>query len=158
MAECRTTEMPINAGRWRLRLIGSSAPLIKLREPSNRAEIVSSFEIAEARDYYVPNNSNVIMRYKAAVLTEDHLTTLQFITSKTDVYIKLTIYDNGEEMLSVTGKGVACIPAFVFMKDRAVIIDTGEMSRPGSKTCKPDFLFAFCFYFSMIFVVVLISF
>lgn len=131
MAECRTTDTPINSGRWRLRLIGSSTPLIKLRE--TRPDIVSSFEITEARDYFIPNNSNVIMRYKA-VVSEDHLTTLQFTTSKSDVYIKLSVYDNGDEMLSVTGKGVASIPAFIFMKDR--FVDAAETSRPGSKTCK----------------------
>ena len=137
MAECRTGDTPISSGRWRLRLIGSSTPLLKPRG-DNRSDIVSSFEIPEARDYYIPNTNNVIMRYKV-VVSEDHLATLQFATSKSDVYIKLSIYDNGEEMLSVTGKGVASIPAFVFMKDRVVAPSETEIqaiSRPGSKTCK----------------------
>lgn len=130
MAECRTGDQPVSSGRWRLRLIGSSAPLIMPRD--NKQDIVSSFDIREAKDYYIPNKNDVIMRYKA-VVTEDQLITFQFSTSKPDVYIKLTIYDNGEEMLSVNGKGAACIPAFIFLKDHK---NEPEISRPGSKTGK----------------------
>jgi hypothetical protein len=75
------------------------------------------------------------MRYKVTVL-DDHLTTLQLTTSKPDVYIKLTIYDNGDEVLSVSGKGTAVIPAFIFSKDRNSETDVSLVSRPGSKTCK----------------------
>lgn len=51
------------------------------------------------------------------------------------MYIKFTIYDNGEEILSVTGKGSAVIPAFLFVKDRDNQNDPSSLiSRPGSKT------------------------
>lgn len=127
MAECRIAEQPVSSGRWRLRLIGSSPSLLAPR--NNKSEIVSSFDIREARDYYIPNNNNIIMRYKVTVV-DDHLTTLQFTTSKPDVYIKLAIYDNGEEMLNVVGRGNISVPAFIFMKDRNLEPD---VSRPGSK-------------------------
>lgn len=70
-------------------------------------------------------------------VTDDHLTTLQLTASKPDVYVKFSIYDNGEEMITVYGKGTAVIPAFIFMKDRGENADPGGSlaSRPGSKTC-----------------------
>lgn len=74
-----------------------------------------------------------LSRYKVNV-SDDHLTSLQLTTSKSDVFIKFTIYDNGEEIMSVTGKGLAVIPAFVFMKDRDNQNDPSSLiSRPGSK-------------------------
>lgn len=70
-------------------------------------------------------------------MVEDHLTTLQLTTSKPDVYIKFSIYDNGEEVLSVSGKGTALIPVFLFMKDRGDgSSEQPSTSRPASKTCK----------------------
>jgi len=58
-------------------------------------------------------------------------------TSKPDVYIKFSIYDNGEEVLSVSGKGSALIPVFLFMKDRGDgSSEQPSTSRPASKTCK----------------------
>lgn len=91
----------------------------------------------EIRDYYVPNEKKTILRYKVAV-NDDRLTSLQLTTSKTDVYIKLSIYDNGVEVFSTTGKGIAVIPAFIFLKDRVSEAEqtlTSVQSRPGSKTC-----------------------
>ena len=72
------------------------------------------------------------------IVTDDHLASLQLTASKPDVYIKFTIYDNGEEVLTTTGKGVAVIPSFIFIKDRsenAADITITNTSRPGSKTC-----------------------
>lgn len=125
------TDQPVSTGLWRLRLIGSSAPLIAPRD--NKPDLVSSFEIREARDYYIPNNNSIIMRYKVTV-SDDHLTSLHFTTSKPDVLVRLAIYDNGEEMLSVIGKGVLSIPAYIFLKDKSTA--EPDNSRPGSKTCK----------------------
>jgi hypothetical protein len=58
------------------------------------------------------------------------------IASKPDVYMKLSIYDNGEEIFNVSGKGIAVVPAFIFLKDKndSAISDYGATSRPGSKT------------------------
>ena len=50
-------------------------------------------------------------------VTEDNLLTLNITTSKPDVYLKLTVYDNGEEIVSATGKGSVQIPAIIFQKD-----------------------------------------
>lgn len=133
IAESRISDQPSGPGRWRLRLIGSSPSLIAPR--GNKSEIISAFDIRDTRDYYIPNENKVIMRYKV-VVTDDHLTTLQLTASKPDVYIKLSIFDNGEEITSVIGKGTAVIPAFIFMKDR--LENTNDVSsltsRPGSKT------------------------
>ena len=86
------------------------------------------------------------MRYKVTV-TEDNLTSIQLTTSKPDVYLSLSIYDNGEEMITVTGKGTAFIPAFIFLKDPGELAGGGEQnpigaSRPVSKTC---IYFYYCF-------------
>lgn len=131
IAESRITDQPASPGRWRLRLIGSSPVLIAPR--GNKSEIISAFDIRDTRDYYIPNENKLIMRYKVTV-SDDHLVSLQLTTSKTDAYLKFVIYDNGEEILSVHGKGTAVIPAFIFLKDREVAGDTAT-SRPPSKTC-----------------------
>jgi hypothetical protein len=89
------------------------------------------------------------MRYKVTV-TDDHLVSLQITTSKTDVYLKFVIYDNGEEILSVHGKGTAVIPAFIFLKDREAANDTNATSRPPSKTCKYLNNLNMAFYFIFI--------
>ena len=130
-------DQTVTPGKWRLRLIGSSPSLLTPR--GAKIDINAAFNIREIRDYYVPNEKKNIMRYKVAV-NEDRLTSLQLTTSKNDVYIKLTIYDNGAEVFSTTGKGIAVIPAFIFLKDRsggdAEMTATTIQSRPGSKTCK----------------------
>ena len=99
-----------------MRLIGSSPALIAPR--GAKTEIAAQFETREARDYYIPNENKTILRYKVTV-SEDHMSTLQLTTSKPDVFLKLAIYDNGEEVISVHGKGTALISAFMFLKDRA---------------------------------------
>ena len=68
-------------------------------------------------------------------VTEDNLLTLNITTSKQDVYLKLTVYDNGEEIVSATGKGSVQIPAVIFQKDH---IENGaelvpNSSRPSNK-------------------------
>jgi hypothetical protein len=128
---------PVAPGRWRLRLIGSSPALIAPR--ASKSEIVSLFDTREARDYYVPNEHRTILRYKATVVgnEDQHLTSLQITTSKSDVYVKLAILDNGVEVLSATGKGCAVIPAFIFLKDRS----GQKTSRPASKTQNRKFSF-----------------
>lgn len=69
-------------------------------------------------------------------VSEDHLASIQVIASKSDVYMRLSIYDNGEEILSVCGKGIAVVPAFIFLRDKSdtATSDYGATSRPGSKT------------------------
>lgn len=61
LAEARISDQPVGAGRWRLRLIGSSSALIAPR--NGKTEIQSSFDIRDIRDYYIPNENKVIMRY-----------------------------------------------------------------------------------------------
>ena len=74
------------AGRWRMRLIGSHLPL----PTPARGEVNSNFFTREIKDYYVPNDKNILFRYSVKV-TDDHLSTIQLSTSKTDVYIKLQV-------------------------------------------------------------------
>ncbi|KAL4233261.1 hypothetical protein ACF0H5_007945 [Mactra antiquata] len=112
VAEARTTDQSLQAGLWRMRMIGSLSPL----PAPSRAEVNSSFVTKEIRDYYIPNSKNVIFRY-AVKVTEDHLTSIQMNTSKSDVSIKLVILNNEEEVASTLGKGHAVIPAFTFLKD-----------------------------------------
>lgn len=64
------------------------------------------------------------------------MSTLQITTSKPDVYLKLAVYDNGDEIVSITGKGFAQIPAVIFQKDRTEggPGEPSRDSRPASKT------------------------
>ena len=123
------------AGRWRLRLIGSSPSLIAPK--GAKTDILSAFSTKELRDYYVPSDNKIILRHKV-IVAEDHLASIQLTVSKPDVYIKFTIYDNGEEVFTTSGKGIAVIPAFIFIKDRSENSADNTLSnasRPGSKTC-----------------------
>ncbi|XP_060593126.1 androglobin-like isoform X19 [Ruditapes philippinarum] len=112
VAEARTTDQPLQTGTWRMRMIGSLSPL----PAPLRGEVNSSFSVKEIKDYYLPNSKNVIFRY-AVKVTEDHLTSIQMNTSKSDVHIKLVVLNNEEEVASTLGKGHAVIPAFTFLKD-----------------------------------------
>lgn len=57
------------------------------------------------------------------------------MTSKPDVYLKLSVYDDGEEVITVCGKGIAQIPAVIFNKDRLEndLLSNRRDSRPSSK-------------------------
>lgn len=67
-------------------------------------------------------------------VTEDHLTSLQINTSKPDVYIKLSVLDQEEEILSTVGKGHAVLPAVIFVKD--YVAEEEKERRPSSRGCK----------------------
>ncbi|KAH9519394.1 hypothetical protein Btru_075440, partial [Bulinus truncatus] len=112
VAEARTVEQPLTSGNWRMRLIGSLSPL----PAPQTQEVCCSFVTKEIKDYYIPNQKNIIFR-QCVKVTEDHYSSLQVNTSKPDVYIKLTILDNEEEMISAVGQGHVVIPAFTFLKD-----------------------------------------
>ncbi|XP_025099309.1 androglobin-like isoform X4 [Pomacea canaliculata] len=112
VAEARTLEQPLMTMLWRMRLIGSLSPL-----PAPRAaDINSDFFVKEIRDYYVPNSKNIILRYSVKV-TEEQLVSLQMTTSKHDVYVRLCILDNEEEVISAVGKGHVVIAACILHKD-----------------------------------------
>ncbi|NWW47883.1 ADGB protein, partial [Pedionomus torquatus] len=115
MAEARTGDLPVAAGRWRLRLIGSRSPLPFL----SREAVNSVYSTKEIREYYIPNNKHVMFRYLVKV-TASHIATVQAQTSKSDVFIKLQVLDNEEEIVSVTGKGHAVIPAFNFLSNETL--------------------------------------
>nr|DBA26857.1 TPA: hypothetical protein GDO54_011063 [Pyxicephalus adspersus] len=110
MAEAHTGEYTLPSGKWRLRLIGACRPLPSL----SRDLVNNAFSTKEIRDYYIPQSKDLMFRYsvKAAI---EHIATVHVQTSKSDVFIKVQIFDNHEEVVSVTGKGQAVIPAFCFL-------------------------------------------
>ncbi|NXF93127.1 ADGB protein, partial [Eubucco bourcierii] len=112
MAEAHTGDLPLAAGRWRLRLIGSHSPLPFL----SREAVNTDYSTKEIREYYIPNDKHVMFRYSVKV-TASHVATLQVQTSKSDVFIKLQVLDNEEEIVNVIGKGHAVIPAFNFLSN-----------------------------------------
>lgn len=138
-AESLTTDQPLSAGRFRLRLLTSYAHL-----PEPRVDpITSTFFTREIKDYYLPNRQNIICRYIIISTKESHrncsififsyrvtvsddlsqsgrnyhLASIQFNTSKPDVLMRLSIFDNNEEVVNVEGKGSVVLPAFLFMRD-----------------------------------------
>uniref|UniRef100_A0A8B9EQN5 Androglobin n=1 Tax=Anser cygnoides TaxID=8845 RepID=A0A8B9EQN5_ANSCY len=123
MAEARSGDLPVAAGRWRLRLIGSHSPLPFL----SREAVNNIFSTKEIKEYYIPNEKRVMFRYSVKV-TASHITTVQVQTSESDVFFKLQVLDNEEEIVSVTGKGHAVIPAFNFLSSET------HLSSNGSKT------------------------
>ena len=60
VAEARTTDQPIVGNKWKMRLIGSMAQL-PMPAPA-RTEVQSSFHTREIRDYYLPQDNNVMLR------------------------------------------------------------------------------------------------
>ncbi|NXE75474.1 ADGB protein, partial [Cochlearius cochlearius] len=116
MAEACTGDLPVAAGRWRLRLIGSHSPLPFL----SREAVNNVYSTKEIKDYYIPNDRHVMFRYSVKV-TASHIATVQVQTSKSDVFIKLQVLDNEEEIVNVTGKGHAVIPAFNFLSNETLL-------------------------------------
>lgn len=58
MAEARTGDQSLAAGRWRLRLISSHSPLPFL----SREAVNNIYSTKEIKDYYVPNDKCVMFR------------------------------------------------------------------------------------------------
>ncbi|XP_009464617.1 PREDICTED: androglobin [Nipponia nippon] len=116
MAEARTGDLPVAAGRWRLRLISSHSPLPFL----SREAVNNVYSTKEIREYYIPNDRHVMFRYSVKV-TASHIATVQVQTSKSDVFIKLQVLDHEEEIVSVTGSGHAVIPAFNFLSNETLL-------------------------------------
>ncbi|KAM9019058.1 androglobin isoform 1-T1 [Ara ararauna] len=116
MAEAHTGDLPVAAGRWRLRLIGSHSPLPFL----SRDAVNNVYSIKEIKEYYIPNDKHIMFRYSVKAAAS-HVATVQVQTSKSDVFIKLQVLDNEEEISSVTGKGQAVIPAFNFLSNEMLL-------------------------------------
>ncbi|XP_036438197.1 androglobin [Colossoma macropomum] len=109
LAEAHTGDMPVVDGKWRLRLIGSREPLPQLA----RETLATNFSVKEFKDYYIPNEKNIICRHTVNV-SGDCIATVQFQTSKADVHIKLSILDHEKEVASKRGKGHVIIPVYCF--------------------------------------------
>ncbi|XP_074436457.1 androglobin [Larus michahellis] len=124
MAEACTGDQPVAAGRWRLRLIGSHSPLPFLA----REAVNNVYSAKEIKEYYIPNDKHVMFRYSVKV-TASHIATVQAQTSKSDVFIKLQVLDNEEEIVSVTGKGHAVIPAFNFLSNETLLSSHSSKSQ-----------------------------
>ncbi|KAM6280035.1 androglobin [Porphyrio hochstetteri] len=124
MAEARSGDQPVAAGRWRLRLIGSHSPLPFL----SRDAVNNVYSTKEIKEYYIPNKKHVMFRYSVKV-TASHIATVQVQTSKSDVFIKLQVLDNEQEIVSVTGKGHAVIPAFKFLSNETLLSSHSSKSQ-----------------------------
>ncbi|XP_069014313.1 androglobin isoform X3 [Embiotoca jacksoni] len=129
VAEFVTSELPPSGAKWRMRLVGSKEPLPKLC----RETPVNAFSVKEFRDYYIPNDKNVICRYNLQVSNDDVLGTIQVQTSKTDVWIRLSVLDQEKEVASNTGTGHVIIPVFYFLADKRPS-STDKKNQKGSPT------------------------
>lgn len=127
VAEARSVDAPVTGGKWKMRLISS---MMQLPLPV-RNEVNSAFHSREIRDYYVPSEKGVMLRYSVKVLEDNHLVSLQLSTSRPDVYIKIQVLDHEEELVSASGKGHVVLPSFIFLKDHTGADETEK--RPGSR-------------------------
>jgi len=64
LAEAKSASVSSGSGHWRMRLIGSANPL----PVPVRSDISTSFNVLELRDYYIPNDKHIILRYVATSL------------------------------------------------------------------------------------------
>ncbi|KAM8873469.1 androglobin-like [Synchiropus picturatus] len=110
LAEAVTPENPPTGLKWRMRLIGTREPLAQLSHDGP----INTFAVKEIRDYYIPNDKYIMCCYCVTVET-DVLATVQFQTSKMDVFIRLYILDGETEMASTTARGHVLIPNFNFL-------------------------------------------
>uniref|UniRef100_A0A452GZU4 Globin domain-containing protein n=1 Tax=Gopherus agassizii TaxID=38772 RepID=A0A452GZU4_9SAUR len=133
MAEAHTGDLPVAAGKWRLRLIGSHSPL-----PILSRDVVNNFySTKEIKDYYIPNDKHIVFRY-AVKVTASHIATVQVQTSKSDVFIKLQVLDNEEEIVSTIGKGHAVIPAFNFLCTERPLSSQSSKGQISQSSTKKD--------------------
>ncbi|XP_048842434.1 androglobin isoform X2 [Brienomyrus brachyistius] len=109
VAEAQFGDTPPPAGRWRMRLIRSCDPPAQL----SRDTPLCSFATKEFRDYYIPDERNIICRFSVKV-TRDHVGTVQVQMTEPDIYVKLTVLDGEEEVASATGRAQAIVPTFRF--------------------------------------------
>ncbi|XP_028914553.1 androglobin isoform X1 [Ornithorhynchus anatinus] len=116
MAEAHTGDLHVAAGKWKLRLIGSYSPLPHL----SRETVNNSYSIKEIKDYYIPNEKQILFRYSVKVAAAN-AATVQVYTSKPDVFIKLQVLVNEEEVASTVGKGHAVIPMFNFRSNEKIL-------------------------------------
>ncbi|CAF0738248.1 unnamed protein product [Adineta steineri] len=146
-AEGISQDQPITNGRFRLRLITSYTQLPEIRND----QLTSIFTTKEIMDYYLPNREQIICRYRV-IFAEDinqtgrnfHLASIHFNTSKSDVLLRLTVFDNDEEIVSIEGKGCLVLPAILFMRHVTHIVQQQQQqqqqqppqppSRPTSRT------------------------
>lgn len=81
-----------------------------------------------------------LSRYSVKV-TEEQLVSLQMTTSKHDVYVRLCILDNEEEVISAVGKGHVVIAACILHKDMRPLGEEAQLQaviepkRSTSRTC-----------------------
>ncbi|XP_067398314.1 androglobin isoform X2 [Emydura macquarii macquarii] len=133
MAEAHTGDLPVAAGKWRLRLIGSHNPLPVL----SRDAVNNSYSTKEIKDYYIPNDKHIVFRY-AVKVTASHIATVQLQTSKSDVFIKLQVLDSEEEIVSTVGKGHAVIPAFNFLCTERPLSSQSSKGQISQSSTKKD--------------------
>ncbi|XP_051667251.1 androglobin isoform X3 [Manacus candei] len=123
MAEAHTGDLPVAAGKWKLRLISSHSPL---PFPS-RETVKNVYSTRLFKGHYIPNKEHIMFRYSVKVKAP-HTATVQVQTSKSDVFIKLQVLDNEEEIISVTGKGYAVIPVFNFLSNGSLLSSHSKTS------------------------------
>ncbi|XP_078505336.1 androglobin isoform X2 [Lissotriton helveticus] len=127
VAEAFTGDLPVTAGKWKLRLITSYSPL-----PSPARDVLNnSFSMKEFKEYFIPNKKHILFRYSVKVSAE-HMATIRVKTSKSDVFIKLQILNNEKEVVSTTGKGLATIHAFQFQPEERPVSSLSGKSQPAT--------------------------
>ncbi|XP_028253697.1 androglobin [Parambassis ranga] len=117
VAEALIPEVPPAGAKWRMCLVSPKGPLPSLSNGTSTDTVL----VNEFHDYYIPRDNDVICRYCVQV-TADTLGTIQFQTSKRNVFIRLSILDQEKEVATNTGKGHVTIPVFFFLADK----DTDE--------------------------------
>ena len=81
LAEAYTPDTPPVGGKWRMRLIGSRDPLPQLA----REAPINNFIVKEFRDYYIPNDKNMICRYSNSMSEAHH--TCNFLQSRLNMMV-----------------------------------------------------------------------
>lgn len=123
---------------WRMRLVGLNHLLPKLSHEGP----LKPFSMKQFREYYIPIYKNLICRYESCVVqctpmatrgpptngplshsysvetTDEILATVELTTSRRNVAFRLSILDQGKEVLSKTGIGQVIIPMFRFLASK----------------------------------------
>ncbi|KAI8821854.1 uncharacterized protein EV422DRAFT_619596 [Fimicolochytrium jonesii] len=119
VAECRTLT-PKPAGKWKLRYVSEAVPILGPEKPLELwiKPIVQDFD-----DVFTPNKYNLLFRYVVKVKdAPTNCVSLQLSFAFPTVWVKLQVFDNGVEMHSARGKGVATIPVLNLVQTEEQIV------------------------------------
>ncbi|TPX58755.1 hypothetical protein SpCBS45565_g07927 [Spizellomyces sp. 'palustris'] len=135
VADCRISQ-PKPSGKWKLRFVSEPIPVIP---PERPLEMWTKPIVQDFDDIYTPNKHNVLFRY--VVKAKDapmNCVSMQLTFSFPSIWLKLQVFDNGVEVQSARGKGIATIYALNLMQTDDPVVAPTAVTKTEKGTDKPE--------------------